>query len=52
MTDEGEFSTGIRILASDSIDISGQPSGTSMIVRARWLNTKEQRLYGWWLQWD
>jgi len=52
MTNAGDYTGAIDILVSDPIDISAQPSGTEMRVRARTLNTKEQRLYGWWLQWS
>ena len=35
-----------------TIDISGQPAGTSMEYRAKFLNTKSQRLRGVGLQWS
>jgi hypothetical protein len=52
MVNEGDYTGTIDILASGATDISAQPSGTSMLVRARTLNTKEQRVHGWWLQWS
>jgi len=52
MTNEGDYTGTIDIIVSGAVDISAQPSGTEMRVRARTLNTKEQRLYGWWLQWS
>jgi hypothetical protein len=52
MTNEDDYTGTIDILASGAVDISSQPSGTSMVVRARTINTKEQRVHGWWLQWS
>tara|TARA_R110000765_G_scaffold242748_1_gene345242 strand:+ start:138 stop:251 length:114 start_codon:yes stop_codon:yes gene_type:complete len=36
----------------NAVDISGQPSGTSMKYKIVTANTKEQRLHGAWLAWS
>ena len=53
LTDDGEYDTGKRML-SGSVDISGQPSGTSMRYKIETLNqgaTKITRVYGTALMW-
>ena len=53
LTDDGEYATGKRML-SGSVDISGQPSGTSMRYKIETLNqsaTKITRIYGTALMW-
>ena len=49
---EGVYSTGINIISTASIDISGQPAGTSMVYKLTTANTKEQKVHGTWLQWS
>lgn len=51
LTDEGDFDSVIRIL-SGSVDISGQPVGTSMEYKIETLNTKQQKIHGVALQWS
>ncbi len=51
LADEGDFETDKRILAG-SVDISGQPSGTSMKYKIETLNAKELKLHGVALQWS
>jgi flagellin-like hook-associated protein FlgL len=53
LTDDGEYATGKRML-SGSVDISGQPSGTSMRYKIETLNqsaSKVTRIYGTALMW-
>ena len=53
LTDDGEYDTGKRML-SGSVDISGQPSGTSMRYKIETLNqgaAKITRVYGTALMW-
>jgi hypothetical protein len=49
--DEGDYATGKKILAG-SIDISGQPSGTSMKWKLTTHNAKDLRVHGVALQWS
>jgi len=46
LVNEGNYDTSKRILASESIDISGQPSGTSMKWKVESLNNKDLKLHG------
>ena len=48
----GEYSTNINILTINGLDISAQPSGTSMRYKLVTANAKEQRLHGSWIQWS
>ncbi|CAA7619536.1 hypothetical protein MTBLM5_30193 [Magnetospirillum sp. LM-5] len=50
LTLQGAFDATTNILTA-TIDLSGQPPGTSMKWRFRTLNAKEQRLHGVWMQW-
>jgi hypothetical protein len=50
LADEGDYETGQRILAG-TVDVSGQPSGTSMLWKAVTANDKELKLHGVALQW-
>jgi len=54
LTDEGDYASGKRILAG-SVDVSGQPSGTSMRYKIRGFNNsgdaKEFNLHGVCLTW-
>lgn len=52
LADGGEYSTGINILTINGLDISAQPSGTSMRYKIVTANAKEQRLHGSWIQWS
>ncbi|MCH9019625.1 MAG: hypothetical protein IIA73_04595 [Proteobacteria bacterium] len=51
LADEGDYATNKRILAG-TVDISGQPSGTSMKWKVETLNAKELKLHGVALQWS
>lgn len=51
LTDEGNFDSAKRIL-SGSVDISGQPAGTSMEYQIETLNTTDQKIHGVALQWS
>jgi hypothetical protein len=51
LVNEGNYDTSKRILASESIDISGQPSGTSMKWKVESLNNKDLKLHGVGVQW-
>lgn len=50
LVNEGAFDTTTNILSA-TVDVSAQPSGTSMKWRFNSLNNKEQRLHGVWMQW-
>ena len=50
LAEEAALSTG-RILTG-TVDISGQPAGTSMKYKIETLNTKEQRIHGVGLEWS
>ena len=54
LTDEGDYASGKQILAG-SVDVSGQPSGTSMRWKIRGFNNsgdaKEFNLHGVCLTW-
>ena len=52
IVDAGSFDSTINILTMNAVDISGQPSGTSMKYKIVTANTKEQRLHGAWLAWS
>lgn len=52
LVDQGDYSTTIRILTADGIDLSGQPSGTSMKYRVKSLNNKDVKIHGVALAWD
>jgi len=45
LTDEGDYDTGKRILVSDAVDISGQPSGTQMKWKITTHNNKDLKLH-------
>jgi hypothetical protein len=51
LTDEGDYETSKRIL-SGTVDISGQPSGTSMKYKITTHNNKGLKLHGTGLLWD
>lgn len=51
LSDEGDYETGKRIL-SGSVDISGQPSGTSMEYNLVTANEKDLKIHGAGLSWD
>jgi len=51
LADEGDYETGKRILTG-TLDISGQPSGTSMEWKITSANDKEFKLHGVGLLWD
>jgi hypothetical protein len=51
LSDEGDYESGKQILAG-SVDINGQPSGTSMKYKIETLNTKDLKLHGVGLLWD
>lgn len=50
LVNEGAFDATTNIFSA-TVDISAQPSGTSMKWRFKTLNNKEQRLHGVWMQW-
>ena len=52
LVDEGFYGTGQRILSSDAIDISGQPSGTSMKWKIETLNNKDLKLHAIGASWN
>jgi len=45
LVNEGNYDTSKRILASESIDISGQPAGTSIKWKVETLNNKDLKLH-------
>jgi len=51
LSDEGDYETGKRILTG-VVDISGQPSGTSVEWKVETLNNKDLKLHGVGLHWD
>jgi len=51
LVDEGNYESGRRILSA-SIDISGQPSGTSMEYKIETANNKDLKIHGTGLSWD
>jgi hypothetical protein len=51
MTNDITILTSLDVLISGDIDVSAQPSGTSIKVRATTANTKLQRVNGWALCW-
>ena len=51
LSDEGDYETGKQIL-SGSVDISGQPAGTSMEYKIITLNAKDLKIHGTGLLWD
>ena len=52
LVDAGSFDSTTNILTMNAVDISSQPSGTSMRYKIVTANTKEQRLHGAWLAWS
>ena len=52
LVDAGSFDDTTNILTMNAVDISGQPSGTSMRYKIVTANAKEQRLHGAWLAWS
>ena len=52
LADEGYFGTGQRLLSSDAVDISGQPSGVSMKWKVETLNNKNLKLHAVGLNWN
>jgi len=52
LVDAGSFDSTTNILTMNAVDISAQPSGTSMRYKIVTANTKEQRLHGAWLAWS
>ena len=52
LVDAGSFDNTTNILTMNAVDISGQPSGTSMRYKIVTANAKEQRLHGAWLAWS
>lgn len=52
LVDAGSFDSTTNILTMNAVDISGQPSGTSMKYKIVTANAKEQRLHGAWLAWS
>jgi len=51
LINEGEYEAGKNILTA-SLDISGQPAGTSMIYKLETANNKELKIHGTGLIWD
>jgi hypothetical protein len=53
LTNDGDYtSTGVSILTTGAVDISGQPSGTDMRIRLRTANSTAVEVHGWTLQWS
>ena len=52
LVDAGSFDSTTNILTMNAVDISGQPSGTSMKYKIVTVNTKDQRIHGAWLAWS
>ena len=52
LVDAGSFDNATNILTMNAVDISSQPSGTSMRYKIVTANAKEQRLHGAWLAWS
>ena len=50
LTDEGDYASGKQVLAG-SVDISGQPSGTSIRYKIRTYNSKKCKFHGVGLTW-
>jgi hypothetical protein len=46
LTKSGDLTASIEILTTGDIDVSAQPSGTTMLYRYSNLNAKDQRLHG------
>lgn len=51
LVEEGNFDVNIRVLAA-SVDISGQPAGTSMVYKFETANGKDLKLHATGLLWD
>lgn len=51
LTDDGDYDATTQILTTGDMDISGQPSGTSVLYKIETANTKEQRVHAAWTQW-
>ena len=52
IVDAGSFDSTTNILTMNAVDISSQPSGTSMKYKLVTANAKEQRIHGAWLAWS
>ena len=52
LEDDGAYNGTLDIIVSDPIDISGQPSGTSMEYRIQTANNKAAYIHGVWFQWS
>ena len=52
IVDAGSFDNTTNILTMNAVDISSQPSGTSMKYKLVTANAKEQRIHGAWLAWS
>ena len=48
---EADYDGTVQILTTEDIDVTGQPSGTSIVYRIKTLNNKNQRFHGVWVQW-
>lgn len=51
LTDEGSYNASVNILTTGDLDLTGQPSGTSMKYRFTTANSKQQLLHGIYMQW-
>jgi len=52
LVDQGDYDTSKQILADYSVDLTSQPSGTSMKWMVETLNTKNLKVHGVALQWS
>lgn len=52
LVDEGYYESGKRIISCNPLDISGQPSGTSMKWKVETVNTKRIKLHGTGMSWN
>jgi hypothetical protein len=52
LVDQGDYDTSKQILADYSVDLTSQPSGTSMKWMVETLNTKGLKVHGVALQWS
>jgi len=51
LTKDADFDSNVEVLTTGDIDVSSQPSGTSIKYKITFANDKQQRVHGTWLQW-
>lgn len=52
MSNDGKFSSTVDVISTGAIDISAQPSGTSMRYKVVSSNSKSFECHGAWMQWS